>query len=426
MNSAELKTITQCRICGSKLLTPIFSLGSLYVSDFLKDGEEKTGTRAPLDLVLCGENDGGCGLLQLRHAVSHETMYRNYWYRSGISGMMREELNDIVQKAKKITTLQPGDTVVDIGSNDSTMLRFYDVQGLETVGFEPATNLVEKYGREGVTKIINNFFSFEAWQKEFGSKKAKVITAIAMFYDLDDPNIFVADMAKCLDEDGLIVIQMLYLPSLLEKNAFDGICHEHLEYYSLSPLEYLLRRNGLEVMDLEFRPHINEGSFRIYIRKIGHGSNLSVPVGAQERLKNTREKEKTLGLGSREVYGRFVDRVNHLKKQVTEFIRTEKEAGKIIYVYGASTKGNTLLQYFGLDSSLIGAAAERNPDKWGTKTVGTNIPIISEEQARADSPNYFLILPWHFFPEFVKRENEFLEKGGKFIVPLPEFKIVGK
>lgn len=426
MNLVESKTIKECRICGNKVLSPIFSLGDLYVSDFLKEGEEKNGTKAPLDLVLCGEGDGGCGLLQLKHTVSHEAMYRNYWYRSGISGMMQEELGDIVQKVKKIVPLRPGDSVIDIGSNDSTMLRLYNMQGLQTFGFEPATNLVEKYGREGVTKIMNDFFSFEAWEKELGSKKAQAITAIAMFYDLDDPNKFVADMAKCLDDNGLIVIQMLYLPSLLEKNAFDGICHEHLEYYSLASLERLLQKNGLEVVDVEFRPHVNEGSFRIYIRKVGGGISLSIPVDTQGRLSEIREKEKVLGLGSQEVYSRFADRVNDLKKRVTEFIHAEKEAGKTIYVYGASTKGNTLLQYFGLDSSVIEAAAERNPDKWGAKTVGTGIPIISEDQARANHPDYFLVLPWHFFPEFLKRESDFLAKGGKFIVPLPEFKVVGQ
>lgn len=426
MKTDSVKTIGQCRICGNKELIPILSLGELHVSDFLREGEDQCMTRAPLELVLCSEQEGGCGLLQLRHTVSHEAMYINYWYRSGINTAMREELNDIVGKVQATVPFQEGDFVMDIGSNDSTMLRLYNAPGLKTVGFEPAKNLVEKYGREGVSDVINDFFSFTAWEKKFENVKAKAITAIAMFYDLDDPNSFVKDMARCLEDDGLIVIQMLYLPSFLEKNAFDGICHEHLEYYSLLSLENLMKRNGLEVFDIEFRPHINEGSFRVYVRKIGKGSGLTVSSGAEERLGGVRKREKELGLGAPNIYKQFADRISDIKKKITNFIRDEKEAGKKIYVYGASTKGNTLLQYLELDVSLIEAAAERNPDKWGTKTVGTNIPVVSEEVARSEKPHYFLVLPWHFLPEFVKRERDYLESGGHFIVPLPEFKVVGK
>ena len=424
MKAEIIRVIDSCRVCDSKKLIPIMSFGNLYVSDFVdEDSVVKEESKAPLEIVLCNAADGGCGLLQLKHTVSHEAMYRNYWYRSGINKTMKDELADIVAKVESLVALEKDDHVIDIGSNDSTLLRSYKVPSINTIGFEPAKNLVDKYGREGVIKVITDFFNFSAWQKEYGDKKAKAITAIAMFYDLDDPNSFVADMVNCLAEGGLIIIQMLYLPSFIKRNAFDGICHEHLEYYSLFSLENLLSRHGLEVFDAEFRP-INEGSLRFYIRR--KGSNLPKPLpGATERVRSFREEEMAMGLNDQRVYHEFVERVNNIRNKVVKFIQEERAKGRKIYVYGASTKGNTLLQYFGLDNSVITAAAERNPDKWGKKTVGTNISIISEEQARKEKPDYFLILPWHFLPEFKEREAEFLKNGGKFIVPLPEFEIIG-
>ncbi len=407
-----------CRVCGHSPLLPVLSLGDLYVSDFVDDARQ--GKKAPLELVLCNEANGGCGLLQLRHTVPHESLYRNYWYRSGMNKTMTDELGSITSAAEKKVPLRAGDYVIDIGSNDGTLLRSYAIPGLNTVGFEPARNIVEKYGREGLTEVIPDFFKFEGWRSGFGGRKAKIITAIAMFYDLEDPNAFVADVVRCLDNDGLFVVQMAYLPWALERNAFDGICHEHLELYSLLSLENLLVRHGLEVFDLELRD-INEGSFRAYIRK--KGSKLEAP-GGMARVQGMRKSEKDMGLSGEKVYEDFVRRVKDIKSKVCDFIGREVRAGRKVHAYGASTKGNTLLQYFGLDSDLITAAADRNPDKWGKYTVGTMIPIISEEEARKAKPEYFLVLPWHFLNEFREREKEFFARGGKFIVPLPEFKII--
>lgn len=415
------RVIDSCRVCGFKNLIPILSLGDLFVSDFLGT-DEAEARRAPLELVLCNEKDGGCGLLQLKHTVSPKVMYRNYWYRSGMNKTMTDELTDIAGKIESIASLGSGDSVIDIGSNDGTLLRALRVPDLHRIGFEPARNIAEKYGREGITNVITDFFSYPAWQKEYGEKKAKAITAIAMFYDLDDPNTFVADLVKCLDKDGCLIIQMLYLPSLLERNAFDGICHEHLEFYSLSSFENLLRRHDLEVFDAEFRP-INEGSYRFYIRHKDGGKNLKIDPKAAERVEKLRKEEKELGLHDKKVYEEFVKRVNDIKEKTRDFVKSEVAKGKKIHAYGASTKGNTLLQFFGLEHPDILAAADRNPDKWGLRTVGTSIPIVSEDASRAEA-DYFLILPWHFLKEFRERESEFLKKGGKFIVPLPEFKIV--
>lgn len=414
---------TNCRVCGATNLKPILSLGDLYVSNFVDDATASEAFKAPLELVLCSAEDGGCGLLQLRHTVSHEAMYRNYWYRSGLNQTMTDQLRDVTKALEKIVTFNAGDHVLDIGANDGTLLRSYVPSGLQRIGFEPAHNLGE-WNKEGTTKVINDFFNYEAWKEQIGDVKAKAVTAIAMFYDLEDPNKFVSDVAKILHEDGVFVIQMSYLPLMLSQNAFDNICHEHVEYYSLLALENLMARNNLQVFDIELND-VNGGSFRVYIRHKDGVGKINLLPGSEERLKTMRSNETTQGIHGTEVYKSFVDRVETTREKVSNFIKEETSKGKKVYVYGASTKGNTLLQYFGLDSTLIKAAAERNQDKWGKKTVGTMIPIISEDQARSDSPDYFLILPWHFLEEFKTREADFLKRGGKFIVPLPEFKVIG-
>jgi len=423
MQQAKIvRVATKCRVCGHEPLEDILSLGNLCVSDFVDvpGGQEAA---APLDLVLCNKKNGGCGLLQIRHTVSHEAMYRNYWYRSGINKTMTDELNGIAAKVESLISLKSEDFVIDIGANDGTLLRGYGVSGLNTVGFEPAINLLQ-YNTQGTTKIINDFFGASLWQKEFGGKKAKAITAIAMFYDLEDPNAFVSDVAQCLDEEGVFIIQMNYLPLMLSQNAFDNICHEHVEYYSLLSLEALLTRHDLEIFDVELND-VNGGSFRTYIRHKGFGASINVDKFAFDRVEKMRGDEKMLGLSGSKIYNDFVDRVHQLKEVTVKFIKDEVKKGKRVYVYGASTRGNTLLQFYGLDNRFITAAAERNPDKWGKKTVGTNIPIISEEQARHEKPDYFLVLPWHFLKEFKERERIFLEGGGKFIIPLPKFEVVG-
>jgi len=417
----DVKTINCCRVCGRTELQKILSLGDLYTSNFV-DAPDPTEKKYPLELVLCNAERGGCGLLQLRHTVSNEILYRNYWYRSSTNQTMTNELVHIVDKMRELVPLSGSDAVLDIGCNDGTLLRAYGA-GVTRVGFEPARNLVP-VAKLNAEKVINDFFNFEAWDREFPGKRAKIITAIAMFYDLDDPNAFVGDVVRCLDDEGALVIQMSYLPLMLSQNAFDNVCHEHLEHYSFLSLERLLARHGFEAFDVELND-VNGGSFRIYIRHAGKGSSIRIPPGAADRVRSLRESEEKLGLNGRAVYDEFVRRVEGLKAKTVGFIREAVAAGKKVYVYGASTKGNTLLQFYGLDASLIPFAAERNQDKWGKKTVGSLIPIISEEQARADRPDYFFVLPWHFMEEFREREKEFLQNGGKFIVPLPEFRIIG-
>lgn len=415
-------TRTTCRVCDGAL-EPVLDLGSLYVSDFITPGESD-GTKAPLELVICRK----CRLLQLKHTVPAETMYRNYWYRSGTNRTMRIALADIANKAETLVRLREGESVVDIGCNDGTLLASYKTGGVRKIGFDPAENLAE-ISRGIADRLVVGFFRREAFRDdpELAGCSPRIVTSIAMFYDLEDPNRFVADIKEVMDPEGLWIVQMSYLPLMLKTNEFGNICHEHLEYYSLTSFEYLLDRHGFEVVDVELND-INGGSLRAYIRNREADperfADETYRELAKERVRELRNREIRMGLDDIDTYKEFAVWVNRIREDVVGFIREQAGRGKKVYVYGASTKGNTLLQYFGLDRTLIAGAAERNPDKWGKVTVGTHIPIVSEEEARAANPDYFLVLPWHFLEEFLQREKAFLFAGGKFIVPMPHFTLI--
>src|SRR5271169_3625058 len=413
---------TTCRVCEGKL-NSVFSLGEQYVSNFVSP-QQPDGPKAPLELVLCER----CGLLQLRHTVAGELMYQTYWYRSGTNQTMRNALADIANKAESLIHLQEGDSVLDIGCNDGTLLSSYKTKGIYRIGFDPAENLAA-FSQKVANKLVTGFFSSEPFQRDpdLNKNRPKIVTSIAMFYDLEDPNQFVADIKKVMRPDGLWIVQMSYLLLMLKQNDFGNICHEHLEYYSLLSFEYLINRHDFELVDVELND-VNGGSFRAYIRnraadETAFGSE-SYRQEASGRLSALRAKEAEIHFDRIEPYREFAARVERVKQDVSWFIRDRVGQDKKVYVYGASTKGNTMLQYFDLDRSLISAAAERNPDKWGKVTVGTRIPIVSEAEARASKPDYFLVLPWHFVDEFVMREKDYLSSNGRFIVPLPHFALI--
>src|SRR5207253_4035121 len=401
--------IKVCRVCQSPNLDDVLSLGIQYVSDFVTpDGNSP---QAPLDLVRCSS----CGLVQLRHTFSRGSLYRHYWYKSGISPTMRKALSDLVSRSCEIAKPSPGDLVLDIGCNDGTLLRSYPIKGLFLVGFEPAENLVQE-ASNGTNWIFNDFFNAETFEQKFGERKAKIVTSVAMFYDLEDPNSFVADVAQILARDGVWVVQQNYLATMLEQNGFDNIGHEHLEYYTLGTMQTLLARHGLEVFDVETND-VNGGSIRTFICQKGrYPTRSSVDI--------MEKREDRIALNEHTTYERFAENITKIRTAVRDFVAGEVKSGKTVYVYGASNRGNTILQYCGLDHTVIRKAADANPEKWGRKTVGTLIPIVSKEEARRDRPDYFLILPHHFLDEIAKEEKEYLEHGGKFIVPLPKFRIL--
>jgi len=397
-------TRTTCRLCGSNELQDVFSLGSQYINDFVPADRVGKGLMAPLDLVICR----GCSLLQLRHTAPQELLYaRHYWYRSGVTDTMRRALRDITSEVERTVDLRPGDVVLDIGANDGTLLASYSVPGITRVGCEPANNLVDEL-RESANHVIHDFWKYEKYEavaREQELPKAKVVTAIGMFYDLEDPNQFIRDARRALADDGVFVAQLMCLAPMLEKNDLGNICHEHLEYYSLTSLKHLFESNGLEMFRIE-ENDVNGGSYRIFARHFrGTGMAIDEHLGIDEVLD-------------------FADRVKKNRDACVSFIKEEVAKGKTVYVYGASTKGNVILQYYGLNADLITAAAERSPEKWGKYTIGTWIPIVSEDEAREAKPDYFLVLPWAFFHEFYEREKAWRAQGGKFIVPLPAFRVV--
>ena len=399
----KTKKIKHCLLCKNKKLKKIFSLGNLFVSNFVNKIKIKKGIRAPLTLLYCKN----CTLIQLSHIAPQEIMYKRfYWYKSGITRTMREGLKEIFKDSLKFVELSKKDLVLDIGANDGTLLKNYKSKCL-TLGCEPAKNL-QKELKKNCHYRIENFWNLEQLHKislKFDLPKPKIITAIGMFYDLEDPNKFIRDAALSLHDDGIFVAQLMCLKSMVVKNDIGNICHEHIEFYSLKSLKYLFEKNGLEIFKIE-ENDINGGSFRIYCRKYSNGS-------AKLPYENVSKMMKT-----------FVKRVKKNKRIMVNFLNKKNKEGKKIFLYGASTKGNTLLQYYNITNNLVPYAAERSPDKWKKYTVGTGIKIISEKKARELNPDFFLVTPWGFVNEFKKREIKWRQKGGKFIVPFPKMKII--
>jgi NDP-4-keto-2,6-dideoxyhexose 3-C-methyltransferase len=407
------KKITKCRACGGNL-KDIISLGKQTSVGFTD--KPTIGVKIPLDLVLCGD----CHLLQLKHTTNQDLLFNeNYGYWSGVNATMKEELANIVSTRDTVD----GDIVVDIGCNDGTLLSYYPPKVIR-VGFDPSLGKNKDNNMYAICKanisrcdaaykLCRDYFSAQKFIKIFGKRKAKVVTAIAMFYDLADPNKFLQDIYEILADNGTLIIQQNYLVGMLKNTAFDNVCHEHLEYYSLTSLIPLLEKNGFEVFDVEERA-INGGSFRTYIQK----KNGEILPSVARMLRY----EKAMGLNTDKPYMKFAGKVAALAKSLRKYIQKLVNDGKKIYVYGASTRGNSLLQVCGIDNKLISGAAERNPIKYGKYTAGTKIKIIPEAEARTKA-DYFLVLPWFFKKEFIKREKEFILKGRSLIFPLPKIEV---
>jgi NDP-4-keto-2,6-dideoxyhexose 3-C-methyltransferase len=357
-----------------------------------------------------------CFLVQLEYTTPQKYLYtERYGYKSGINQTMQDELKEIAQKAlKRVKTNNKDTVVVDIGANDGTLLKNYP-KNIYRIAVEPISKFA-KEAKKYSNKVVNDFFNYNSYRKVLKNKKADIVTAISCFYDMEDPNNFVEDVKKIMTDDGIFIIQQNYLVGMLKQNAFDNIVHEHLEYYSLLSLNNLLVKHGLEVFDLEER-ELNGGSFRTYISSKGKRRKT-------KSVLKMEKYEKRLKLNNKKIYLDFAKRIKNNKQKLFEFIQKANKNDKKIYLYGASTRGNTLLQYFGLDQRLIQKAVERNPEKWGKIIASVGIPIISEIEARKDKPDYMLVLPWFFKQEFLKREKQYLKSGGHFIFPLPKLEVV--
>ena len=413
---STIKALTACRCCGNDGLIRVVDLGEQHLTGVFPKARDEWISHGPLRLVWCDS----CTLVQLDHSYDAGEMYgENYGYRSGLNRSMVEHLRNKCHSLEHVANLASGDLVIDIGSNDGTLLRSYQTPGLRKVGIDPTAGKFRQYYDEQ-TRLIVDFFSRERLEAALGSDAhASLITSIAMFYDLESPRSFIRDIRDSLASDGLWHFEQSYMPSMLRLNSYDTICHEHLEFYSFTVVREMLEAEGMKVVDVWMNA-VNGGSFAVTAsrRQSRHPEATAISSWIMQR-------ESHLGLGNPAVYRDFERRIWEHRQELRSLVHSLTRAGKRIIGCGASTKGNVILQFCGLGADDIAAISDVNEDKWGRLTPGTAIPIVSEADGRAMRPDYMLVLPWHFKEGIVQREREFLERGGRLIFPLPEIEIVG-
>jgi hypothetical protein len=407
----------------------LIDLGTQYVSDFVESNTD-ISNRKKYPLVLEWNEKLGCPTLT--EQPSGEEMWGKYWYKSGTNMSMKIALLDVVEsvlahKNMKHYLLDEKKVWLDIACNDGTLLSYVDSEAFFRVGIDPIEDKYINEAKKYSDSIVQDYFTYDAWERAKAPKKADVVTSIAMFYDLQDPFTFAQDVEKVLDDDGIWILQLSYTPLMINQLAFDNILGEHYAYHNLSSVQRILATANMKVLNAELND-VNGGSIRIYAVKNKANMNLfgSAPkrdvwaMNVQAIFNNEHHYDNL------PVWNDFANNVAMLRMKTTDFIDKANREGKSVWGYGASTKGNTLLQHFDLDNTKIEAIAERNSNKWGLYTIGSNIVIKSEQEMRDAQPDYVLVLPWHFISEFLTREREYLEKGGAFIVPCPQFRIYTK
>jgi hypothetical protein len=408
------RQITGCRICGSEWLEVLLELGTQFLTGVFPRSPDESLTKGPLTLVRCDE----CGLVQLLYSYERTELYgAHYGYRSSLNRTMVNHLEAKAQMLLRTVDLRPDDVIVDVGSNDGTLLSFFSGRNLCLLGFDPSA---ERWrgGYPDDSRLIADFFSADLYRSALGQRKARIVTSIAMFYDLERPLEFVREVADILADDGIWHLEQSYLPAMLRANAYDTICHEHVEYYAFAQIKWLADKVGLTILDVE-RNDVNGGSFAVTLGRAGR-------LAPERRTRVTRllSEERRSGFDSLRPFKEFRDRVLTHKRELPERLEAIHARGESVLGYGASTKGNVILQFTGIDRALLPAIAEVNADKFGCVTPGTWIPIISETEARARKPDYFLVFPWHFRSGLIEREAAFLAAGGKLMFPLPSIEVV--
>lgn len=404
-----------CRICKQNMLNDVIDLGQQYITSRFPVYGDFSTPKTGITLCLCMN----CELLQLKQSTNRCELYEHeYGYMSGISNTMRAHLKQYQEEiVSKAYNLQEGDTIIDIGSNDSTMLQMYST-GIRRIGVDPTGKQFASFYKD--VELLPTYFTQENVVNAFGNIKCKAISSISMFYDLPDPVQFAKDIYALLDDNGIWTCEQSYMPTMLERNSIDTICHEHLEYYALKQVHQIASEAGFKIFDILFN-ECNGGSFRVYFAKL----NSTEYTECTELLTNILEKERALQLGNPETYINFTQGCIDETTKLKTIINVVNANGEKVYIYGASTKGNCLLQFANIGESLVPYAVERNLNKVG-KMTNTGIPIISEDTMRQNPPKYLLVLPWHFRDEIIKREDEYLESGGQLIFPFPHMEIYSK
>ena len=405
--------LTDCRICNSKKLLDVIELGEQMITSRFPIYGDYSTPKTNITLCMC-EN---CGLVQLRETTNSSELYEyEYGYMSGISNTMKTHLKLYQEEITSIISLKEGDIIVDIGSNDSTMLQYYS-NTLRRIGVDPTGNQFKQYYKD--VELLPTYFTYANFTEKFGNLSCKVISSISMFYDLPNPVQFAKDIYNLLDENGIWTCEQSYLLSMIDSNSIDTICHEHLEYYALKQIKYIADLAGFNIINVFFN-NCNGGSFRIYFAKKTSNVYKENTILINSILKIEEERD----IMNPSIYNNFMTSCNTQINYLKKLIQIANSQDKNIYIYGASTKGNCLLQYGNINESHIKYAVERNPNKIG-KMTSTGIPIIGEEMMRENPPDYLLVLPWHFKDEIIKREEVFLNNGGQFIFPFPNFEIIG-
>ena len=408
------KKVHKCRICGNTHLKRVLDLGEQMLTGVFPREKNAKVTVGPLRLVKCTGGDEACGLLQMEHSYDLGEMYgENYGYRSGLNASMVAHLNNKVKRILGLVELRTGDLVIDIGSNDSTTLQAYPSPSPVLVGVDPTGVKFHNYYPPHI-QLIPDFFSAALVNARFPEQKAKVVTSFSMFYDLEDPMGFMRQVYEVLADDGVWVFEQSYMPTMLDTNSYDTVCHEHLEFYALRQIKWMADRVGFKILDVEFND-INGGSFSVTVSK-SHGDLAVVPL-----VQKILDDERAKGLDTLVPYQEFADRVVQTKRDLLKFIKTAHAEGKSVAVLGASTKGNVLLQYCGLTTKEIEFVGEVNPEKFGCYTPGTWIPIIPEQELLAKKPDYMIVLPWHFKEFFVNSKKL---SGKTLVFPLPNIEVI--
>lgn len=411
--SLHYKEVSACRICGNRELAPVLSLGRQSLTGIFPKAKNDRISEGPVDLVRCvASGEDHCGLVQLLQTYRLDEMYgEHYGYRSGLNASMVRHLQGIVDRAASMAKPKAGDLVVDIGSNDATLLKAYSTPGLQRLGVDPTGAKFKAYYPPDVD-LVADFFPSAAALARIGGRPARIITSISMFYDLESPLDFMKAVAAALAGDGIWVVEQSYLPEMLAANAYDTICHEHLEFYALRQLKWMADRAGLKIVDVEIND-VNGGSFALTLAKTG----APYPE-AKAAVAKLLASEKPLATAK--PFADFERRVLSHRDALRAFVDKENKAGRKVLGYGASTKGNVMLQFCGFTSKDIPFIGEVNEDKFGRFTPGSLIPIIPEGEAKAMKPGHLIVFPWHFKDFILKKEAGYLRSGGRLYFPLPK------
>ncbi len=409
----KFKKNKTCRCCGSVRLKKYLNFGNMYLSTAFPKSKKNSLKKIPMILEICLE----CQLAQLAHNYELSELYNeNYGYKSGINKSMKNHLKFIVRDAIYHKPVKKNDIVLDIASNDGTLLKNYN-KNLIRIGVDP---VIKKYRKNyKKMKSFETFFSKEIFLKNFQNQKIKIITSIAVFYDVNNPRKFVSDISNIMDPSGIWILEQSYFPHLVKNNAYDSICHEHLTYFTIKQIKIILEKFNLEIFNISSNT-MNGGSIRFFIKFM---DNKKIRI-YKKNVNSFLLVEKKFYKNFFKKLSKFKLEINKNRSDINKFIKKINKSNKSIHIYGASTKGNIILQYCKINQNKIKFAAERNPDKFNRYTPGSNIKIISEAESRSMKPDYYLVMPWHFKNEIIKREKVFSKNGGKFIFPLPKFKLI--